>query len=374
MHLLDILALRSRPGAGVYLSVTQRCPLSCAHCSTSSNMRGVQIDEDPYLRFVASMHSNEPPTIIFITGGEPLIRPGLVSRITDLAHANGSSVVVLTGAFFVRHEPTPPAQITATIEQLDHIMVSLDAFHEREVPRRNMLLLLQRCLDYGLDVSVQLTGMDAADPYLVDAIHDIRDYTEDRVPIFVGLVSPMGRARDLPLSQSSASMTAGIVPLQAPRMTDPWPCPYLAWPVFTWDGVVTACCNQDVVTGPAPAHLTLADRKSPRWAQVRDRTLTNPLLRAIRTYGPKYVAARFTPDETQAFDDYCTACSRLADTCKTDKQDAITVHMVRRESQAVEAVVRALQADLHRYTAPGFEELLGLGQPQHADGLKVTRG
>jgi hypothetical protein len=44
---------------------------------------------------------------------------------------------VLSGLFFAR-KPGIPKSIKSAIDAVDHFSVSMDAFHEREVPRSNV--------------------------------------------------------------------------------------------------------------------------------------------------------------------------------------------------------------------------------------------
>ena len=66
-------------------------------------------------------------------------------------------------------------------------------------------------------------------------------------------------------------------------------CDAASWPVVGFDGRVVACCNQDAVDGPTPPHLLLGDAAVDDWPVLRERTLRRAALRAIRTYGPRWV-------------------------------------------------------------------------------------
>src|SRR5947209_7466366 len=97
MHLVEILARRQVPAAGVYLSLTRRCPLSCAHCSTNSSLASEEHEATRFTKLVESFTPECRPEILVLTGGEPLVRPKLVRDITDLAHAVGTKVVLASG-------------------------------------------------------------------------------------------------------------------------------------------------------------------------------------------------------------------------------------------------------------------------------------
>src|SRR5262245_21972460 len=109
MHLVEILSMRQVPAAGLYLSLTRRCPLSCAHCSTNSTLSSEEHAAETFVRLVESFTPACRPEVLVLTGGEPLIRPRLVRDLTERAHAVGTRVVLASGMFFARQPTTPPA-------------------------------------------------------------------------------------------------------------------------------------------------------------------------------------------------------------------------------------------------------------------------
>jgi len=278
VHAAEVLALRTRPVAGVFFSLTRRCPLHCAHCSTRSGPEAEQHAVEPFLRLARSFTPECRPDVVSLTGGEPLLRPRLVRDLTRLCHESGAAVELLTGGFFLRGGKVPP-RIAEAVAGLDHLAVSIDRFHEPEVPRTAVLDYLGMLLDAGMDVSVQLTGEGEDDPYLAEAIGDIRTALHDQVPMFVGLLGPGGRAADW-------------LPPRPPPDSPPlaYGCDAVSWPVVGFDGRVVACCNQSAVDGPTPPHLLLGHAASDSWAVLRERALRRASLRAIRTYGPRWLA------------------------------------------------------------------------------------
>ncbi|KKD01931.1 radical SAM protein, partial [Streptomyces sp. WM6386] len=97
MELAELIGLRPVPCAGLLLTLTRRCPLSCAHCSTSSTMTGEEPDSGQLLRFVGSFTADDRPEVVMLTGGEPLLLPGPVHELATLIRAAGSRSVLLSG-------------------------------------------------------------------------------------------------------------------------------------------------------------------------------------------------------------------------------------------------------------------------------------
>ena len=296
MHLSQLFEIRADPAAGVYLSLTRRCPLHCAHCSTRSTPHAEQHSAEPFLRLVASFRPEQRPQVVSLTGGEPLLRPRLVEQLAVSAAASGASTMLLSGMFFAASGRTPPA-IRRAFEPLDHVSASIDRFHEREVPRRAVIDLLRSLLEDGKQVSVHLGGEAAGDPYLDRVVGEIRRELDDRCPIYVALVAPVGRAAEW----MEAPKSDGDVLAE--------PCRLASWPVVSFDGTVVACASQAALDGPTPEHLRLGHATIDDWDVIARRARRSPMLRAIRTFGPRWLA---NSDGDGACPGYCESCLGLA--------------------------------------------------------------
>lgn len=346
MHLLDLLAVRADPAAGLYLSLTRRCPLHCAHCSTGSTMRSEQLDEAPFRSMVESFAGGQPPHLIWMTGGEPLLRPRLVCDLAMRSRQLGVASALLSGVWFAA-APRPPGEIRRALLSVDHVSVSIDRYHEREVPRVAVLALLAELLAEGRDVSVHLTGDRAGEAYLDQAVDEIRSALDDRCPIHVSLVGAAGRARDWLSPDADTGPPVAV------------PCRLAAWPVVAFDGTVVACCSQLAIDGPVPAHLRLGDAAVDEWTTIRQRALGSPMLRAIRTFGPRWIA-----DQDGAGD-----CGGYCETCLTLSADAslaqsVEARMTRPQTALLEHhAVAARPSGAGWLDQPAYAHLLELGYP-----------
>ena len=308
MELAEIIALRPRPCAGLLVALTRRCPLACAHCSTASTMAGQDPDAADLVRFVGSFTRADRPEVMLMTGGEPLLLPRLVERLALTARRRGTRSAVLTGAFFAR-EGRVPRRVLRAVEAVDHFSVSLDAFHEREVPRADVFGVLRRVLDAGVPVSVHAVGSGPDDPYLADLAAETRRVFADQVPLLVNTIRAVGRA---------ASWSTAHQP--APGGGEPQPCSMAAWPTVAFDGTVVACCNQATVDlRPVPGHLRLGHVAQDQWADIRARALGSPTLRMIRVVGPAYLRDRWAADTEKGARGsggdcgYCDGCRLIGD-------------------------------------------------------------
>ncbi|MCX5111856.1 radical SAM protein [Streptomyces sp. NBC_00378] len=299
MELAELIGLRPVPAGGVLVTLTRRCPLRCAHCSTGS---GPEVREEPEAdaleRFVSSFTAADRPEVMMLTGGEPLLRPGLVTSLARSARAAGTRTALLSGMFFARSGGLPDP-VRRAVRTLDHFSASLDLPHEREVPRAAVFRAVREIRELGVAVSFHLTGTGADDGYLADVTADIDRAFNGTVPSLVNEVRPFGRA-------ASWARPARTVPDGEGAL----PCAMAAWPVVAFDGTVLACCNQDAVDHrPVPPHLRLGHVAQDDWPAVRSRTLGSPLLRLVRTVGPAHLRQRWSPGTPAG--SYCGDCRRL---------------------------------------------------------------
>ena len=144
----QLLRYRAEPAAGLFMALTRRCPLSCEHCSTNSTLHSEEVDESTYLDFADTFSAEQRPEMLSLTGGEPLLRPHLVTELARRAHAVGTRVAMITGMFFAR-KASHARVLDEAIDSVNHITASLDFFHEH----RHGLLLARRELWRGDDDS-----------------------------------------------------------------------------------------------------------------------------------------------------------------------------------------------------------------------------
>jgi hypothetical protein len=251
-------------------------------------------------RFVASFRANDHPELMLISGGEAFLRPALLKRMADRGREVGCRTMALSGMFWASERRIPPA-IRRAVDSLDHFSASLDVFHEREVRREHVYRVFDTLLSDDKDLSFHLVGLGPNDPYLAERTAEICRVFDERVPILVNQVAPAGRA---------AAWLKQRLPAE-PAAVSPDPCTRAAWPLIAFDGTIVACGNDEIAHSGAPAHLRLGHASVDGWPEVRARASMSPMLRAIRTFGPRYVADRH--GEATACNGYCSTCARLSD-------------------------------------------------------------
>jgi hypothetical protein len=314
---------------------------------------------EPLLKFVDTFTPQSHPELVLMSGGEALLKAETVRRVAEHARTVGTRSYLLSGMYFAR-EQRIPAPVKRAIDSVDHFAASIDAFHEEEVDRSAVIRVLRQLMDEGKDVSIQIVGLGDDDPYLEQAVDDLRVSLDDRAPILVGHVGAVGRAaewlhRDKP-------------PLLASAAASPAPCVLAAWPLVRFDGKVMSCCNQDVLDTPRPAaHLVLGDAAVDSWAVIRERALTREMMRAVRLVGPEALASR--PEGCSP--GYCATCATLSDDPLA--QDRARELAANPRLPALETAMGALLASggpvdfARRHGSPRYADLVLLGQREGAE-------
>lgn len=360
MHISEMLAIRPVPAAGVFLTLTRRCPLTCAHCSTNSMLDSEEHAATIFSEFARTFTRDEHPQLVWLTGGEPLLRPDLVHDVVASAHAVGAKVALITGLYFARADGRIPKRLLDALLAVDHVVASQDIFHEIQVPRDHAFATMRTIVEAGQDTSFQVVGRGGADPYLADVTSQIRRDFDDAVPALVAQLGSVGRAKDF-LTESFGHRD------EQPAAA---PCSVAAWPVVTFNGSIVACCQQQIVDGPAPAHLALGTAPETGWPTVARLVRERATLRALRTVGPEVVAHEAgLPASPRG---YCGSCADLSsDSARVGPVVAAITN--RPTFPIVEAEITRMQLAsgaegfARRYGIPAYAHMLMLGRSRVLD-------
>ena len=142
---------RERPLA-LRLSVTDRCQLRCGYCMPEEGIakrpRNEILSYEEIVRFVRTLRNVFPLSKVHVTGGDPLLRPGIVEFIRSL-HAESIPEIVLT---------TNGQRLAETATELKRagltrVNVSLDSLDRGPCLHLTRVGELQRTLE-GIDTAV----------------------------------------------------------------------------------------------------------------------------------------------------------------------------------------------------------------------------
>ena len=352
MHLSELLRARTRHLGGVIVTLTLRCPLSCAHCTTNSTNRSPHHDGRLFTDFFDRMTAESRPDVVFLTGGEPLIRPHIVTHAARRMRDLGGQTVCLTGGYFARQREIPDKVQTALLT-CDLVMMSMDEFHAEEVTRSQLFAALRWVRDQGQDVALQLTARNADDPFILDLVEHVKAEFDESVPMFTSLLGPTGRGADLmPVpSKRDEPLTATPPPL---------PCRWANWPVVASDGTVLACCNAELTENPSSRSdgLVLGDVAVDDWAEIARRARGSAFLGCTTSLGPLLIAERLGAEPTT---DYCGTCRRMAARLDIESESADLAATPIGRAARILTEGGPSEAD---FVPSGYAELTALGSPR----------
>jgi hypothetical protein len=136
--------------------VTWRCNSLCKHCSVSGKrgLKPAAINAELATRIIKEVTSVYSPTSIMTFGGEPLLYPEIACAIHSTARACGiGSREIITNAGYSRSEKKAREVALKLAESgVNHINISVDAFHQENIPVRIVEQNVRALLDVGIPV------------------------------------------------------------------------------------------------------------------------------------------------------------------------------------------------------------------------------
>lgn len=310
-----LVAARSTSLAGLYVAMTRRCPFECAHCSTRSGPHASgDIDVAAVERFFASVAGSAlaRPRHVYFTGGEALLHAAAVERLAKTARGWGAAPHLITGGYFANSRALPRL-LEGPLRQMSTVTFSWDRFHAEFLAVDRLKRAIRWMHDRGIEAAVQFTRTVAPD----DTLAELRA-TFPALRILTTDLVHLGRAADSGLT-TKAHGNADV------------PCIVASWPVISYFGHITACCNQDLVDArPAdvPEHLLLGRVATSSWDEVVARRADSALLAHVETLGPAS-AAQAQGLRAQAALDQCGTCRSLSGDVRLPRVSEPLFHIIR---------------------------------------------
>jgi MoaA/NifB/PqqE/SkfB family radical SAM enzyme len=122
IHRVSPIQVKINRFTNVFVSVTNKCPLSCEHCSAWDELNKKERLSVPGIKTIVQRFQEKGTSQMYITGGEPLVRVDDVSSILSVATKN-TEFWVLTSGFNLTAENAlklKKAGLTGIVISLDH--------------------------------------------------------------------------------------------------------------------------------------------------------------------------------------------------------------------------------------------------------------
>ncbi|MEU9129633.1 hypothetical protein AB0D08_16255 [Kitasatospora sp. NPDC048540] len=298
MRLDQLLAARRTPGASVLLYLTDRCPVGCDHCSVSARPDSPGPTDLGLLgRLLDALAARPGLRAVAVSGGEPFAERRALTLTADRLHGTGPALIAYTAGHWAG--PRTPAWITALLGRIATVVLGTDSHHlARLGPQR-----LRRAV----------TAVAAAGCHLVLQVIDLPGRLDDARTLLAEELGPdwPARAELYPTRPLATGRGAALFPAPAPRPVAAFgPCLPANAPTVRYDGTVTGCCNEDVITGGGPAALRRTATDAASLTAALDHFGRDPLLRILATTGPAALAPLpgFTGLTRTAHRTVCDAC------------------------------------------------------------------
>lgn len=180
------------------LSVTDRCNLRCVYCMEQDEKNFLpteQLMTDEEIIRIVGCAATLGIKKIRLTGGEPLVRPGIVSLIQQINEIKGIEEIYLTTNGMRLNELAKPLK-DAGVKGVNISLDSLNAKRFQSLTRcgslETVLSGLKKCLDEGIHVKINTVLVDGTnEDEILDLIKLTFDYPVDLrfielMPIGVG--------------------------------------------------------------------------------------------------------------------------------------------------------------------------------------------
>lgn len=264
------------------LATTLHCQASCPHCIVRAGpKRKEKVLEERAMAWIDQIAAYRGGHIraLALTGGEPFSDLDHLAALSNHAAERGLLVTAVTNCYWAESK-------TAAVDVLDRmanvkvLTFSTDVYHQRTIPPANLANAIEAARELGRRYIVAVCRRGRVDPETDALIEGLKRMTPPE-SINSPQIFPVGRARSLHdrLGHERSSQP----PAEA--------CTMAHAPVIFPDGKVVACFGP-IVAANEDTPLVLGHLKDESLASILDRADANPILHAVRLWGPRELIRR----------------------------------------------------------------------------------
>lgn len=259
------------------LFMTYRCQVACPHCIIEAGPERTEemLIEDMFdwIRQIASYRDGHVK-VLSLTGGEPFFNVPVLKSVSDYAASYGLFVSVVTNAYWASTEKEA-IRLLENLPAIQMISISADKYHQKFIPFSRVKNAIAAAEVHNIPYTIGVCTENEADRAYQAIIRKLHQAT-DGERILTAVTFRAGRA--LQKNGNCNYETSTIPPTSA--------CASGSSPIIFPNGRVTACIGPIIdLTSSHP--LVLGNLKEETLAAILDRSESNPILHAIRIWGPK---------------------------------------------------------------------------------------
>jgi len=264
------------------LVVTYRCQISCQHCNVEAGPhRTEEVALGEALDWIGQIadYRNGRIRALSFTGGEPLYSVERFKTLSSFARERGLFASAVTNAYWASTREGAIA-LLRQLTGLQALSISTDVHHQKQIPFEWVENAIAAAKECGLPYDVAICTEDVEDPEYLRVIAQLEQITAPNTIARV-ITFPVGRAR-MSLDASRYQHTAEPVKSA---------CLMAGLPIFLLDGRVVACIGP-ILSLTSPQPLAFGSLRERSLQEILDEAEVNPILHAIRIWGPRYLVSR----------------------------------------------------------------------------------
>jgi organic radical activating enzyme len=275
----------------VYVSLTQKCPITCRHCFVESGPRREEhvplAEFAPWIKEIA-----EHPVVqaIVFSGGEPFSHPAALKSGLAACNAAGKYSIISSSGYWAK-SPALAERFLDGYPPFRCLWLSTDVFHEEFVPLQYLRVAAEVAAKREIDVFFQIVDDDPENSEFMRRFETVIGSdvaAKDR--IYVAPLTSVGRGRDVAPNQLVALESGQLSQIQDV------PCPWLGAPWVHEDSWMCACPNVDVHR-QAGNTLRLGKLGVNSFQEASGRADQDWFVQGLRVYGPRSLAEKFPLQE-----------------------------------------------------------------------------
>jgi organic radical activating enzyme len=268
--------------SNIGLLLTFKCTTACPHCVVEA---GPHRKEEMLLEQAfswieqARAYGNGCQIVgLALTGGEPFCILDKLIQVSNYGQQLGFIVSVVTNAYWASTEEAALA-VLQKLPAVRMLSISTDAYHQKTIPLQFAVNAARAAHQLGWAHNLAVCTDNEENPDYKKTIQTLTDLGEgDRIR--PAITYPVGRAQNL-----ASHFNYEVTP--APPVSA---CTMASSPIIFPDGKVLACIGP-LVSLPPGHPLYLGNLQHETLAEVLDRAESNPILHAIRIWGPHKLAS-----------------------------------------------------------------------------------
>jgi organic radical activating enzyme len=285
--------------------LTYKCTIACPHCIVEAGPhRTTEIELERALDWIEQISAYRDGHIkgVALTGGEPFYNLELLARISARSEQLGLIVSVVSNAYWAESRQAA-LDTLSSVPGLRLVSFSTDAYHQKSIPFRNIGNAVWAAKRLGKRYNIAVCTDNEDDPVYQRILEDLASLGEaDNLRL--SITFPVGRAQTAARRFNYATGAEPVISA----------CSMAGSPVIFPDGRVVGCIGP-VFTLTRPHPLLLGNLHFEPLDQILDRSEVNPVLHAIRVWGPHKLVGLLREEGLDDLlpDDYLRDC--VCDPC-----------------------------------------------------------